>query len=94
MRFRIFGAQILLVGILFLLLLCPSWLLAQNPSGGVRGQVSDPSGAAVPSAKVAAVSSTGQSKLGVVHSDGSYEIKVWPPEPIRSKPRAQGFTYV
>ena len=92
MRFRIFGAQILLVGILFLLLLCPSWLLAQNASGGVRGQVSDPSGAAVPSAKVAAISSTGQSTLGVVHSDGSYEIQGLAPGAYTVKARARGFS--
>jgi len=92
MRFRVFGAHAPLAGILCLSLLSPSWLLAQNPSGGVRGQISDPSGLAVPSAKVAAISSTGQSTLGVVHSDGSYEIQGLVPGTYTVKARARGFS--
>ncbi|HXW14497.1 MAG TPA: carboxypeptidase regulatory-like domain-containing protein, partial [Terriglobia bacterium] len=92
MRFRVFGAQAPVAGLLLLSMLSPSWLHAQNPSGGVRGQISDPSGAAVPSAKVAAISSTGQSILGVVHSDGSYEIQGLTPGTYTVKARAKGFT--
>ena len=91
MRFRIFGAQAPLAGLLFLSLLSPALLLAQNPSGTVHGQISDPSGAAVPSARVAAVSSTGQAIPGVVHTDGSYDIQGLAPGIYTVKARAKGF---
>jgi hypothetical protein len=92
MRFRIFAAPAPLAGLLLLWLLSPGWLLAQNPSGSVRGQVSDPSGAAVPGAKVAAVSSTGQVKVGVVHPDGTYEIKGLASGTYTVRASAKGFT--
>jgi hypothetical protein len=76
---------------LLLSLLSPGLLLAQNPSGGVRGQVTDPSGAGVPSARVAAVSSTGQVKAGVVHPDGTYEITGLVPGTYTVRARAKGF---
>ena len=91
MRFRIFGAQAPLAGLLFLSLLAPALLLAQNPSGTVHGQITDPSGAAVPSARVAAVSSTGQAIPGVVHTDGSYDIQGLAPGIYTVKARAKGF---
>jgi hypothetical protein len=92
MKVRVLGAQAPLAGILFLSLLSPSWLLGQNSTGAVHGQISDPSGAAVPSAKVAAISSTGQAILGVVHSDGSYEIQGLTPGTYTVKARAKGFS--
>ena len=70
----------------------PGLLLAQNPSGGVRGQVTDPSGAAVPGAKVSAVSATGQTKAGVVHPDGTYEIRGLATGTYTLRVRAKGFT--
>jgi hypothetical protein len=57
----------------------------------VRGQISDPSGAGIPSAKVAAISSTGQIKTGVVQSDGSYEIIGLAPGVYTVGARANGF---
>ena len=91
MRFRIFGARAPLADMLLLSLLFPGLLLAQNPSGAVHGQISDPSGAAVPGARVAAVSSTGQVKAGVVHPDGSYEINGLAPGTYTVRARAKGF---
>src|SRR5208283_939988 len=91
MRLRIFGARAPLAALLLFSLLSPGLLLAQNPSGAVHGQISDPSGAAVPSARVAAVSSTGQAKLGVVHADGSYDIQGLTPGTYTVKARARGF---
>ena len=67
--------------ILSVFLLLSSWLFfpnqlsAQVPSGTIRGQVSDPSGAGVPGAVVQAVSSSGQTSSGVAKTDGSYEIR-------------------
>jgi hypothetical protein len=77
--------------LLLLALISPGLLLAQNPSGAVKGQISDPSGASVPAARVVAVSSTGQVKAGVVHSDGSYEINGLAPGTYTVRARAKGF---
>ena len=91
MKFRIFGARAPLADLLLFTLLSPGFLLAQNPSGALHGQVSDPSGAAVPTARVAAVSSTGQRTAGVVHTDGSYDIKGLTPGTYTVRARAKGF---
>jgi len=91
MRIRMFGARGPLAEILSLALLLPGLLHAQTPSGTVRGQISDPSGAAVPGAKVAAVSSSGQTKAGMVHPDGSYEINGLPPGAYTVSASAKGF---
>jgi hypothetical protein len=91
MRFRIFRAGAPLAAWLLLSLLSPGFLFAQNPSGAVRGQISDPSGASVPAARVVAVSSTGQVKAGVVHPDGSYEINGLAPGAYTVRARAKGF---
>jgi hypothetical protein len=91
MRFPFFGARAPLAILLLLPLLTPGFLLAQNPSGSVKGMISDPSGAGVPGAKVAAVSSTGQVKAGVVHPDGSYEINGLAPGVYTIRARAKGF---
>jgi hypothetical protein len=69
------GLRVVALGVLSLLLFSPTRLLGQTPSGTLRGQVSDPSGASVPGAGVAVVSSTGQSSSGVANEDGSYEIR-------------------
>ncbi|MDR3675375.1 MAG: carboxypeptidase-like regulatory domain-containing protein, partial [Acidobacteriota bacterium] len=92
MKFRIFGVRTPLASLLLLSLLSPGFLLAQAPTGSVRGQITDPSGASVPAARVAAVSSTGQAKLGVVRPDGTYEIQGLAPGSYTIKARAKGFT--
>jgi len=92
MNFGISGVRATVVGLMFLSLLSPGLLVAQNPSGAVSGQVSDPSGLAVPAAKVSAVSSTGQVKVGVVHADGTYEINGLAPGAYTVKANADGFT--
>ncbi len=91
MRLPIFGARAPLASLLLLSLLSPGFLLAQNPSGSVKGMISDPSGAGVPAARVAAVSPTGQVKVGVVHPDGSYEINGLAPGVYTVRARAKGF---
>ena len=67
-------------------------LLAQAPSGAVHGLVSDPSKATVPDAAVSAVSSTGQTKAGVVNKDGTYDIRGLAPGKYMVKVQAKGFT--
>ncbi|MGA3328749.1 MAG: carboxypeptidase-like regulatory domain-containing protein, partial [Terriglobia bacterium] len=91
MRLRIFGTRAPVAALLLFSLLSPGLLLAQNPPGAVHGQISDPSGAAVPGARVAAVSSTGQAKPGVVHADGSYDINGLTPGTYTVRARAKGF---
>ena len=91
MRSWVFGSRTLLGGGLFLALLSPGWLFAQSPSGAVHGQITDPSGAAVPSAKVAAITSSQKVKTGTVHSDGSYDITGLDPGTYTLVAKAKGF---
>jgi hypothetical protein len=76
---------------LSLLLFSPGRSLAQIPSGTLRGQVSDPSGAGVPGASVQAVSSSGQTSSGVARTDGSYEIQGLAPGKYAVRAQAKGF---
>ena len=92
MKFRVFGVQAPVAGLLLLILLSPTWLLGQDATGTIRGQISDPSGAGVPAAKVVAVSSTGQVKSGTVHSDGTYEINGLAPGFYTVGVKAKGFS--
>lgn len=77
--------------VLSLLVISPGQLLAQIPSGTLRGQVSDPSGAAVPGAGIQAVSSSGQTSSGVAKPDGSYEIRGLAPGKYTVRAQAKGF---
>lgn len=58
-----------------LLLLSPLALLAQTPSGVLRGQVSDPSGAVVPNATVTVAAPDGKTVTAVTDRQGGYEIR-------------------
>jgi hypothetical protein len=91
MELQILPTRTRFPGLFFLALLTPVFLVAQNPAGTLQGQVSDPSGAAVPSASVMAISSSGQIKAGVVHTDGSYEIKGLAPGAYTVRAHARGF---
>ena len=55
-----------------LLILCRLSTFAQTPMGGVRGTVTDPSGAIIPSANVLLTNSTGGSKSATSGSDGVF----------------------
>jgi hypothetical protein len=77
--------------LLSLLLFSPGRLLGQIPSGTLRGQVSDPSGAGVPGANVQAVSASGQTSSGVARTDGSYEIRGLAPGKYTVRAQAKGF---
>ncbi len=92
MKSRFFAASPVFAALMFASLLFPSWLLGQSSTGTVHGQISDPSGAAVPGAKVAAITASGQIKTGTVHSDGSYEIKGLAPGVYTVGAKAKGFT--
>lgn len=91
MSLRLSRVQASVAGWLVVAVLLPGILLAQAPTGAISGQVTDPSGAGIPGAKVTAVSSGGKTKAGVVHPDGSYEIHALPPGTYAIKATAQGF---
>lgn len=85
------GLHVAALMVLSLLLFSSGRLLAQIPSGTLRGQVSDPSGAGVPGASVKAVSSAGQTSSGVARADGSYEIRGLTPGKYAVRAQAKGF---
>ena len=91
MGFRNVGFHMAAVVVALLMLISPGRMLAQAPSGTLRGQVSDPSGAAVPGVSVQAVSSSGQTITGVARDDGSYEIQGLAPGKYVVRAQASGF---
>src|ERR1700691_3237127 len=67
-------------------------LLAQSqPPGTLRGQVTDPSGAVVPGATVAVLTSGGPTHSATTSKTGSYEIGNLPPGKYTVSANAQGF---
>jgi hypothetical protein len=68
-----------------------SGLSAQSGTGIVRGEVTDPSGAAVPNAAVQVTSGTGQASTAKSGRDGSYEVKGLAPGKYTVKADAKGF---
>jgi hypothetical protein len=75
-----------------LLFLCAAGVLAaQSPSGAIRGQVTDPSGAAVAGAAVLLTTPSGGSMDTVSNKEGFYEFKDLAPGNYELKAVAQGF---
>jgi uncharacterized membrane protein YgcG len=66
-------------------------LKAQTTTGALHGQVTDPSGAAVPDATVVVTSSTGQTSTAKSGRDGSYDVKGLSPGIYTVKVDAKGF---
>jgi hypothetical protein len=64
---------------------------AQAPTGSVRGQVTDPSGAGVAGATVLATSDSGDSKGTTSNKDGSYEVANLSPGKYKVDVIAPGF---
>ncbi|MFZ0737197.1 MAG: carboxypeptidase regulatory-like domain-containing protein [Candidatus Acidiferrales bacterium] len=77
---RHFGKYILLFIALISSLTATGAVLAQTPTGTLRGQVTDPSGAAVVGASVLATSSAGQTTTAKTGRDGVYEMKGLAPD--------------
>jgi hypothetical protein len=67
-------------------------LVAQTPSGSLRGQVSDPSGAAIPSASVIMTPATGSPVVVQSNGQGLYEFKTLPAGKYSLTVAATGFT--
>src|SRR5581483_6286521 len=66
--------------------------LAQNASGSLRGQVADPSGAAIPDASVIMTPAAGSPIVIQSDSQGNYEFKNLPPGKYILTVAARGFT--
>src|SRR5580658_8530292 len=73
------------------LLLCVAGLRAQTTTGALHGQVTDPSGAAVPDATVVVTGSSGQASTAKSGRDGSYDVKGLSPGGYTVKVDAKGF---
>jgi hypothetical protein len=76
---------------LFALLTLAGSLPAQTLSGTLRGRVTDPSGAVIPQATVAAAGPKGQKTTAVTNSQGTYELKGLPPGSYTVTTTAKGF---
>src|SRR5215471_11621289 len=64
--------RIIFASLAAVLNLCSLSTFAQTPMGGVRGTITDPSGAIIPSANVQLTNSTGGSKSATSGSDGVF----------------------
>lgn len=63
----------------------------QTPTGSIRGQVTDPSGAAVAKATILLTTPTGASMDTTANKDGNYEFRELAPGNYQIKAVAQGF---
>ena len=91
MKFRLFAKWLYIFLALFLASILARPLLAQNPSGTLRCQVSDPSGGSVTQATVLVTSATGQTQAVQGNKDGIYEFKGLAPGIYSVKVIAKGF---
>ena len=77
---------------LFLFFLRVSSLVAQTPSGALRGTVVDPSNAAIANASVVMTPATGSPIVAPTNATGAYEFKSLAPGKYALTVSAQGFT--
>ena len=82
---------ILAFGVLFLILPANHSARAQTNTAALHGQVTDPSGAAVPNATVQVISAS-QNATTQTGRDGAYEVKGLPPGKYTVKADAKGFS--
>jgi hypothetical protein len=66
-------------------------MLAQTPSGTLRGRVTDPSGAVIPQATVTATAPDSQKAAAVTNSQGTYDLKKLAPGSYTVETVAKGF---
>jgi hypothetical protein len=81
----------LMVSLLAALLIFATCAAAQTSTGSLRGQVTDPSGAAVAGATVVVLPAEGASSTVTTARDGSFEVKPLPPGNYTVQVFAQGF---
>ena len=76
----------------FLLFMTASTVLAQTGTGALRGQVTDPSGAAIPDASVIMTPATGSPIVTKSNAQGMYEFKTLSPGKYTLTVAAPGFS--
>ena len=81
----------LVVSLLAWLMIFLGVVSSQVPTGSLRGQVTDPSGAAVPGATVAVLPAEGQSSTTSTNRDGVFEVKPLAPGKYTVQVFAEGF---
>ena len=86
------GCSRCLACVVVTLLLLTASLSAQTSSGGLRGRVTDPTGAVIPQASVTATGSTGKKATAVTDNQGAYELKGLSPGTYSVSTTAKGFT--
>jgi uncharacterized membrane protein YgcG len=84
---RFYRATTLSIAVLF----CVVGLRAQTATGTLHGQVTDPSGSAVPNATVVVTSDAGQTGSAKSGRDGTYEVRGLSPGTYAVKADAKGF---
>src|ERR1700733_10979992 len=72
-------------------LFCVAGLIAQTTTGTLHGQVTDPSGAAVPGATVVVTSDSGHTATAKSGRDGGYEVPGLAPGTYTATVNAKGF---
>jgi Carboxypeptidase regulatory-like domain len=82
------------VSVFAVLLLLRAGASAQVPTGTLRGQVTDPSNAAVPGATVVVLAAEGASSTATTNRDGFFEVKLLAPGKYTVQVFAQGFAEV
>jgi hypothetical protein len=80
------------IAVAFVFLLLVSAALAQTPAGALRGQVTDPSGAAISGANVIMTPASGAPIVIQSNAQGSYEFKTLAAGKYTLTVAAQGFT--
>jgi len=81
----------LFLGLLFLLDVFACGAIAQDASSALTGLVTDPSGAAIPNARVVAVPASGQPVTVRTTQNGMYEFKTLPPGTYVLRAFTKGF---
>ena len=75
MRLRVIYRSIVFLGVLFLAGIAGNAVRAQDTTGTLRGQVTDPSGAAVAEATVLVTTPSGAATTATTNRDGLFEVK-------------------
>jgi len=89
LEIRRFSKSILGLVLLFFALVCGAQ--AQDATSALTGLITDPSGAAVPNARVVAVPASGQPVTARTNANGMYEFKTLPPGMYTLRAFAKGF---
>ena len=91
MRVQMFPMRTFAIFVVLLFAVFTANMPAQTASGTLRGRITDPSGAVIPNATVAATTADGKSATTVTNSQGVYEFKGLAPGDYTVTATAKGF---